>query len=327
MSYAGFDSLAYPGDAMMQWLKSHTNLSFVGFYLAPAPSQPYVGWMTTRPTLAAQGWGFAPLYVGQQEEGQRGSHILTAAQGTIDGHDAAGLMHTAGFPANSVVYLDCEQGGPASPSVQAYVGAWVDAVAPSSYKAGIYCSYTTAASLLAIRPNVSVWVWHITNPAPGPTFPTPDPGSSGTSKAMVLQYFQNTTVNFPSAPVASLKIDLDSSSVADPSKAPVPVVAVSMGSLAPAAAMPMPTPIPTAPIPTAPTAPTSAAPSKKAAKKAGKAPKRAAKAKKATKKTAKKAAKKTAAKTPRARKAKKAARGGKKGAGKKGRKKGRKTGR
>jgi hypothetical protein len=316
MSYAGFDSLAYPGDAMMQWLKSHTNLSFVGFYLAPAPSRPTSGWMGKYTTLAAQGWGFAPIYVGQQEASQPGSHNLNAAQGTADGQAAVGLMRTAGFPANSVVYLDCEQGGAASQARQAYVGAWVDAVAPSSYKPGIYCSYTTAASLLAIRPNVCVWVWHITNPAPGPTFPTPDPGSSGTSKAMVLQYFQNTTVNFPGAPVASLKIDLDSSSVADPSKAPVPVVAVSMESLAPAAAMPMP-------IPTTPSAATSAAPSKKAAKKARKAPKRAAKAKKA----AKKAAKKTAAKTPKGRKAKKAAKTGKRGAGKKGRKKGRKTGR
>ncbi|SRR5579871_1396596 len=318
MSYAGFDSLAYPGDAMMQWLKSHTNLSFVGFYLAPAPSQPYVGWMTTRPTLAAQGWGFAPLYVGQQEEGQRGSHILTAAQGTIDGHDAAGLMHTAGFPTNSVVYLDCEQGGPASSAVQAYVGAWVDAVAPSSYKPGIYCSYTTAASLLAIRPNVCVWVWHITNPAPGPAFPTPDPGSSGTSKAMVLQYFQNTSVNFPGAPAASLTIDLDSSSVADPSKAAVPVVAASMQALAPAAATPIPA---AAPIPTAPSAPSHAAPPKKAAKKAGKASKRAVRARKAAKRPAKKAAKKTGAKTSKARKAKKAAKTAKKAAGKKSRKK------
>src|SRR5579871_3726261 len=301
MSYAGFDSLAYPGDAMMQWLKSHTNLSFVGFYLAPAPSQPYVGWMTTRPTLAAQGWGFAPLYVGQQEEGQRGSHNLNAAQGTADGQAAVGLMRTAGFPANSVVYLDCEQGGHASPAVQAYVGAWVDAVASSSYKPGIYCSYTTAASLLAIRPNVCVWVWHITNPAPGPTFPTPDPGSSGTSKAMVLQYFQNTSVNFPGAPAASLTIDLDSSSVADPSKAAVPVVAASMQALAPAAATPIPA---AAPIPTAPSAPSHAAPPKKAAKR-----------------PAKKAAKKTGAKTSKARKAKKAAKTAKKAAGKKSRKK------
>src|SRR5262249_24813583 len=110
MPYAGFDSLAYPGDAMMQWLHSHTNLSFVGFYLAPAPSRPTSGWMGKHATLATQGWGFVPVYVGQQETTQPGSHVLTAAQGTKDGQAAAGLMQTADFPADSVVYLDCEQG-------------------------------------------------------------------------------------------------------------------------------------------------------------------------------------------------------------------------
>ena len=39
MPFAGFDCLAYPGDDMMEWLKANTNFSFVGFYLAPAPSR------------------------------------------------------------------------------------------------------------------------------------------------------------------------------------------------------------------------------------------------------------------------------------------------
>ena len=46
MPFAGFDSLNYPGDAVMAWLKANTNLSFVGFYLAPMPSQGYRGWTT-----------------------------------------------------------------------------------------------------------------------------------------------------------------------------------------------------------------------------------------------------------------------------------------
>jgi hypothetical protein len=35
MAFAGFDSLPYPGDDTMQWIIKNTNLSFVGFYLAP----------------------------------------------------------------------------------------------------------------------------------------------------------------------------------------------------------------------------------------------------------------------------------------------------
>ena len=33
MAFAGFDSVAYPGDDVMAWLKANTNLSFAGYYL------------------------------------------------------------------------------------------------------------------------------------------------------------------------------------------------------------------------------------------------------------------------------------------------------
>ncbi|MGJ5065220.1 glycoside hydrolase domain-containing protein [Bradyrhizobium oligotrophicum] len=223
MAFAGFDLLSYPGDDTMQWIKSNTNISFVGFYLAPAPSRPNSDWMGNYRVLADQGWGFAPIYVGQQELGQPGSHNLTGEQGTIDGRSATDLMFQAGFPPNSIVYLDCEQGGPASNATLEYVGAWVDAVRLSvnTYAPGIYCSYTTVASLLAIRPDIPAWVWHITNPAQGAIFPTPDPAASGCLQATVWQYFQKTDVTFDGAPNPDLTVDLDSASTRDPSKAAI----------------------------------------------------------------------------------------------------------
>ncbi len=217
MAFAGFDSLSYPGDAVMAWLKANTNLSFVGFYLAPAPSRPTSAWMDKFAVLSGQGWGFAPVYVGQQEANQPGSNELTAAQGTIDGGGAVGLMRQAGFPAGSVVYLDCEQGGPASAAVQAYVGAWVDAV--TGFTPGIYCSHTTAASLLAIRPGVPVWTWNLKDLQPAaPTFPANDPAGAGLAVATVWQYAQNIVIELPGGPVGSLKVDLDCASVPDPSQ-------------------------------------------------------------------------------------------------------------
>ena len=60
MPFAGFDSLSYPGDAVMAWLKANTNFRFVGFYLAPAPSRPTSAWMARRSTLSAQGWALPP---------------------------------------------------------------------------------------------------------------------------------------------------------------------------------------------------------------------------------------------------------------------------
>jgi len=289
MAFAGFDSLAYPGDAMMQWLKSNTNFRFVGFYLAPAPSRPTSGWMGKRNVLIGQGWGLGPLYVGQQEPGQPGSHILTKAQGKLDGIDAVNLMTQAGFPPGTVVYLDCEQGGAASSAVKAYVGAWVDNVA--GYTPGIYCSHTTAASLLAIRPNVPIWTWNIKQPAPGPNFPTPAPGGSGVSQATVWQYYQNTDVTFHGAPVSHLNIDLDSASVADPSQPSALVAAaVVAGVTSPPARK------------KAPKAGKAKAPAKKPAKKAAAAKRPAKQARKASK--ASKAPKKSKAKKSKASKKK-----------------------
>jgi Domain of unknown function (DUF1906) len=222
MPFAGFDSLHYPGDAVMGWLKANTNLSFVGFYLAPAPSQGDREWMTHRGALASQGWGFSPVYLGQQEVTAPGQHILTVRQGSIDGGDASQLMQTAGFPSNSVVYLDCETGGPASFVVTSYVEAWIDAVtAAGFYRPGIYCSHSTAPSLLAVRPGTAVWSFKLTGPAPGPSyppnFPVNAPSGCGVASATVWQYAQNLTVPLSGGPVASLKVDLDCASVADPS--------------------------------------------------------------------------------------------------------------
>ncbi len=66
---AGFDTSTYPGDSTMSWLKTHTNLQWVGYYLAPAPSRTNATWMGSyarQGGLRDQGWGVAPLYVGEQ---------------------------------------------------------------------------------------------------------------------------------------------------------------------------------------------------------------------------------------------------------------------
>src|SRR5262245_38171774 len=113
--FLGFDRSAYPGDNIMQLLRNAAHLDFTGFYLAPAPSHPDTSWMGKRAFLAGLGYGFAPVYVGQQQppppgHQSPGSHIITAAQGTIDGKNATDLAGHAGFGPNSVIYLDIETG-------------------------------------------------------------------------------------------------------------------------------------------------------------------------------------------------------------------------
>src|SRR4051812_22938462 len=97
----------------MQWLKSNTNLAWTGFYLAPAPKHSDTSWMPAfapdgyRTALQRMGWGFAPVYVGRQV----GSPSLSAQQGTTDGQDAVNLSILAGFPNQTTIYLDIEEGG------------------------------------------------------------------------------------------------------------------------------------------------------------------------------------------------------------------------
>jgi hypothetical protein len=223
MAFAGFDSLAYPGDQVMAWLRQKTNLVFVGFYLAPAPSRADSRWMDRRGVLAGQDWGFAPIYVGQQEPGAPGSHILTPGQGEVDARDASTLMNRAGFPSGSYVYIDLETGGPATPATFSYVQAWAKALTDQgTYKPGVYCSYTTAPSVKpAVGTDARFWVFHLTGPAPGPDyppeFPTKDPGGSGFAAAVGWQYAQNKVVELDGGPVGSVRIDLDTATVADPS--------------------------------------------------------------------------------------------------------------
>jgi hypothetical protein len=117
----------------MTWLIQNTNLRWTGFCLTPAPSQQYAGWMGKREFLEGLGWGFAPVYVGQQtvQNSPDSSHELTAEQGRIDAQEAATLAKKAGFPDGTNIFLDIEQGPesadqPVGPEMMAYSLAWVD---------------------------------------------------------------------------------------------------------------------------------------------------------------------------------------------------------
>ena len=214
--FLGIDVSAYPGDDVMQRLRTEAQIDFTGFYLAPAPSHGDKGWMGKRAFLQGLGLGFAPVYVGQQQSAP-GSLILTAAQGTIDGANATQLATTAGFPAGSVLYLDIETGPPAHPPFFVYYKAWVQSVIDNGFKAGVYCSHHLAAGFIAADNRAVPWVFQLQ--AMGGTFAPPlprlDPSHSNFAAAKVLQYAQNATLNLSGTSIKP--IDLDSALVADPS--------------------------------------------------------------------------------------------------------------
>lgn len=201
--HAGCDSLKYPGDDVMKFLWNNTNLEWTGFYLAPAPSQPYTGWMNSRTFLKQLGWGFAPIYVGQQSSG-RGSHVVTSAQGTIDAADAASLARQAGFPFRSVIYLDIEQPPTFDQTIINknidYFKSWVQEIFNQGYYPGVYCFPSMATTLMHADARPAVWVVHITRSKAynlmTESFPNPDPISSGFTGANVWQRQQACSLNW-----------------------------------------------------------------------------------------------------------------------------------
>src|SRR5437016_96667 len=193
--FLGFDRSEYPGDDVMQLLRTQAQLDFTGFYLAPAPSHHNTGWMSKRSFLQGLGFGFAPIYVGQQQS-PPGSLILTAAQGKIDGHNATQLAQQAGFPNASVLYLDVETGPPAHTAFFDYYKAWVQSVIDNGFKPGVYCSHHLAASFIGADNRAVAWVFQLAALGGNfaPPLPRPDPSHSSFSGAKVLQHAQNATL-------------------------------------------------------------------------------------------------------------------------------------
>lgn len=217
MAHAGFDTSIYPGDALMSALKAQTNLVWCGFYLAPAPSHPNASWMNRRQHLVDEGWGLAPVYVGQQEAGP-GSHEVSESRGETDGADACSLAISAGFPVGSVIYLDLEKGGPISGAAAHYLAAWARCVKNGQFKPGVYCSHTSAATALSTVPDLTLWVFRVLKSNVGATKVSPfsedSPSLNDAPSASVLQYAQNCTINILGRKVL---VDLDTASGPDPS--------------------------------------------------------------------------------------------------------------
>jgi hypothetical protein len=105
-----------------------------------------------------------------------------------------------------VIFLDQEQGGRMLPEQREYIEAWIDGVASSSFRAGVYCSgiaakedsgtsVITAEDIQGLTDNRDVAYW-VTNdacpPSPGCTFGKPPlPTESGLRFVEVWQFAQS----------------------------------------------------------------------------------------------------------------------------------------
>jgi len=249
-AYLGFDRNAYPGDANLKAL--HETFSYTGYWLNHPPGEKTNSWTGHRAAVASAGFGFLVLFNGRLYADLKSAEPKTVAKATrlgqSDAQAAAAAARREGFPAQTIIFLDEEQGGRMLPEQKAYIYAWGDGVTAAGFRAGIYCSgvpavdddnVVTAEDIRANAAGRNIVYWATNDacpPAPGCAFPKnpPSPAESGVPFAEVWQYAQSPRTNTaahctnynpdgdcmaPKIPAAErLHIDINSATSPDPSR-------------------------------------------------------------------------------------------------------------
>jgi Domain of unknown function (DUF1906) len=248
-TYLGFDRNTYPGDANLKTL--HLTFSYTGYWLNNPPGERSNTWTGHRAAVESAGLGFLVLFNGRVFAELKSVAIATKL-GKSDAQVAAAAARDEGFPAQTVIFLDQEQGGRMLPEQKAYIYAWVDAVIAAGFRAGIYCSgiaakddgnIVTAEDIRASSAGRHIVFWAINDacpPAPGCILPVaagthpPAPAQSGVSFAEVWQFAQSpqrkdiagrcTNYNHEGncdppeiSPAQQMHLDLNSAASPDPS--------------------------------------------------------------------------------------------------------------
>ena len=206
----GFDSNVYPGDAALPALRRH--FSYAGFWLNTPPGASRNSWAGKREVLRSAGFGFLVLWNGRLDaqikaQGKR-SGSSPAELGRKDAAAAIAATVREHFAANTLVFLDQEEGGRLLPEQAAYLLAWTEAIARSGLRPGVYApaqpvdeggghTITTAQNIIELvraqhlQP-VALWVAQDScGPSPGCTVQPPPLAQSGTPGALVWQYAQS----------------------------------------------------------------------------------------------------------------------------------------
>lgn len=207
--HLGFDRNDYPGDAALSSLRKH--FAFTGYWLNNPPGETINTWQGKRDTLLRSGFGFLVLFNGRLD-----AEILKAkrsgrtpeALGKQDAVQAIAAAQREHFPAGTIIFLDQEEGGRLLPEQAAYLFAWTEAVAASSYLPGVYLSgqpvpdepgksITTAQDVrekIAAKHfhRVALFVYQdACPPSNGCTLNPPPINSSGSADIDVWQYAQS----------------------------------------------------------------------------------------------------------------------------------------
>jgi hypothetical protein len=179
----GFDTRDYPGDAAMRAWRDASPYRWVGYYL-PAPCYTGTTWTGRRAALRDVGWGFAVLFVGEQDWSAMGAARaaadtaaatpaaaaaavhdsatatgadrcvaanLSAEQGARHAADAASAAAADAFPSGTVIFLDVERVERVSSELADYVRGWAAALLEDGrYVPGVYAHDNNAAELFTL---------------------------------------------------------------------------------------------------------------------------------------------------------------------------------
>lgn len=139
--WLGFDRNDYPGDDTMASLRR--TFAFTGYWLTNPPGATVNTWVGKRALLREQGWGFLVLANGRFDAEILKAKKAGTAPAELGRKDAAAAVASAkkeGFPANTLLFLDQEEGGRLLGEQADYLLGWTEAVAGSGFRAGVYAS-------------------------------------------------------------------------------------------------------------------------------------------------------------------------------------------
>jgi Domain of unknown function (DUF1906) len=203
-AYLGFDRNDYPGDRNLTSLRR--TFSFTGYWLNLPPGARSNTWTGRRGAVKEAGFGFLVLFNGRLDAELRKAPDA-GKLGRLDAAAAVASARREGFPDNTIIFLDQEEGGRMLPEQKAYLYAWVDGVNATGFRAGIYCSgiavqegndgtVTTAEDILQNAGDRRIVYWVVNDacpPSPGCMFPraAPLPSESGIAFAEVWQFAQS----------------------------------------------------------------------------------------------------------------------------------------
>jgi hypothetical protein len=205
-AYFGFDRNIYPGDDAMKSLRR--DFAFTSYWLSPPPGEKANTWARKREFVRSLGFGFLVLYRGREERELKDAKTAQSL-GAADAEATSQAAKREGFPSNTIIFLDIEEGGRLSPAYHSYIQGWLWTLTQIGYQGGFYCSAIpvkedaqttiTAAdditNFLALKSRAfTIWAYNdACPPSPGCVFPEKalSPTLSGNSTAEVWQYAQS----------------------------------------------------------------------------------------------------------------------------------------